>query len=99
MTELPIACTLSAGELAGRAGELAAVLGRAAERREREDWLELRFAPVPGIVSELARVIEQERACCAFLRFRLTVEPAAGPISLELTGPPGTRDFLQSLLA
>jgi hypothetical protein len=36
--------------------------------------------------------------CCRFLRFTLTVEPDRGPIALELTGPRGTREFLESLL-
>ena len=46
-----------------------------------------------------ARVdLEDERACCRFLRFTLIVEPDGGPLSLTLTGPPGTRDFLDALL-
>ena len=39
-----------------------------------------------------------EQDCCRFLRFRITVEPDAGPILLELSGPPGTGEFLSALL-
>ena len=42
--------------------------------------------------------VDLERRCCAFLRFELTVEPGGGPVWLELTGPPGTREFLQAEL-
>jgi len=38
--------------------------------------------------------IGAESQCCPFLRFRLTLEPGGGPLWLELTGPPGTREFL-----
>jgi hypothetical protein len=49
-------------------------------------------------LSLIAQMIEAERRCCQFLRFHLTVEPSCGPISLELTGPPGTQAFLDALL-
>lgn len=47
---------------------------------------------------ELSEVIELERKCCPFLRFVLTVEPAGGPLRLELSGAAGTKEFLASLL-
>ena len=53
----------------------------AAEFRERRADL------LPGL---LAR-------CCPFLRFVVTAEPNGGPIYLEVTGPPGTRELLDQL--
>jgi hypothetical protein len=32
------------------------------------------------------------------LRFGITVEPDTGPVSLEVRGPAGTREFLTGLL-
>jgi hypothetical protein len=46
---------------------------------------------------ELAHLIDLEHQCCPFLKFRLTVEPGAGPLRLELTGPDGTKDFLAAV--
>ena len=46
----------------------------------------------------IARAVDAERQGCRFLRFRITVEPDGGPIVLELTGPPGTREFISALL-
>jgi hypothetical protein len=57
----------------------------------------LRFAHRAGLLAELTRVIEQEQDCCSFLRFHLSVEPNAGPVTFEVTGPAGTRQILRSL--
>ena len=47
----------------------------------------------------IAGVVEAERRCCRFLRFAIQVEPDDGPIYLDLTGPPGTREFLGNMFA
>ena len=100
MAELPVACTLSEPELAARrAGVLAAIRRDQQEARWLPDGVALRFAAAPDRLATLATFIDLERRCCAFLRFRLTVEPGGGPIWLELTGPPGTREFLAAELA
>jgi hypothetical protein len=99
MAELPVACILSEPELASRrAGVLAAIRRGQQEARWLPDGVALRFAAEPDRLAILAAFIDLERRCCAFLRFRLTVEPGGGPIWLELTGPPGTRDFLAAEL-
>ena len=98
--DLPIACTLTPPELtARRQGLLGTLLQRAVERTELPDGLAWRFEAVPGRVSDIAAVIDAERVCCAFLRFELTVEPAGGAMRLAVTGPPGTREFLQTLVS
>jgi uncharacterized membrane protein len=50
------------------------------------------------VLGAITRTIELERQCCRFLRFTIAVEPDGGPVSLELTGPPGTGEFLTALL-
>ena len=95
MAELPVACTLTEPELAARrAGVLAAIRRDQQEARWLPDGVALRFTGEPDRLAMLAAFIDLERRCCAFLRFRLTVEPGGGPVWLELTGPPGARDFL-----
>jgi hypothetical protein len=32
------------------------------------------------------------------LRFQLTIEAAGGPVVLEVTGPPGSREFLDAMI-
>jgi hypothetical protein len=62
------------------------------------DGYALRFPTDDATLTELMQLIQLERQCCAFLRFRLTVEPGGGPVWLELTGPEGTKSFLESAL-
>ena len=98
MDQLPVACTLSEHELTQRRTGLAELRKGRLEARWRPDGVALRYAPEPASIAALAELIQVERRCCPFLRFRLTVEPGGGPIWLELTGPAGTREFLASEL-
>ncbi len=99
MDALPLACNLTAPELAARLIELGAVLrGRAAEVAPLADGYAFRYAADDAPLAELARLIDLERRCCPFLRFQLTVEPGGGPVSLALTGPNGTREMLEAEL-
>ena len=96
--DLPLACTLSAEALSARRQGLLADLLRLATAREQSDnGLRLTFASTGDALPRIAETIAVERRCCQFLRFQLTVEPAAGPVVLDLTGPPGTGEFLAAL--
>ena len=100
MTDFPIACTYTAAELnERRAGLLPGLLARALERLPAPNGYRWRFAPAKDLLSATARVIEAERQCCRFLHFVLVIEPDGGPIALEVTGPPGTVEFLDQLMA
>lgn len=99
MVDLPIVCTLSPDALRTRREGLLSVLVRQAESREElSDGLRLRFPPTADVLSTIVRTVEAERHCCRFLRFAVTIEPDGGPIFLELSGPPGSREFLAALL-
>jgi hypothetical protein len=99
MTHIPVACTLSPAALrARREGLLSELLRRADEHQELPEGHRLRFAASEDTLTTIAQAVEAERACCRFLRFQITVEPDGGPISLELSGPPGTREFISALL-
>jgi hypothetical protein len=99
MSHPPIACTLTADALAARREGLLTELVRLAQNRELfSDGLRLTFDPATQPLSTIARAVEAERQCCRFLRFGITVEPDGGPITLEISGPPGTREFVDALL-
>ena len=99
MTNLPIACTLTpAAVRARREGLLSELLRRAIAHQELQDGHRLQFTAEEDALFLIARAVDAERQCCRFLRFCLTVEPDGGPISLELTGPTGTREFVSALL-
>ena len=99
MAELTIVCELQPEELRERREGLLAELGRRVRGREdRGDGVRLEFPPGGGTLALIASVVEAERQCCQFLRFGIQVEPDDGPIYLDLTGPPGTREFLEGVL-
>ena len=99
MSDLPIVCTLGTAALKARREDLlGGLVRRAEERMELVNGCRVRFMPAKDILATIATIIEVERQCCQFLTFRLTVEPDDGPIWLEFTGPPGTREFLAGML-
>ena len=99
MPDLPIVCTLTPGALrARREGLLAELLRRSIGHELLPDGLRLRFASSNDALASIARAVDAERHCCRFLRFTITVEPDEGPLTLDLTGPPGTSEFVAALL-
>jgi hypothetical protein len=99
MSSLPIVCTLTPGAMkARRADLLPGLLGRAVERVDCETGFRVRFPAGEGILKAIAEVVDAERQCCRFLTFAITVEPDGGPVWLGVTGPPGTREFLDALV-
>jgi len=94
---LPVACILTAPELQERRRTVLQKVRRAVkEVRELEDGYAYTFPSASEWLSEVAGLIDLERQCCPFLRFRLTIEENGGPLMLEMTGPEGTKDFLAS---
>jgi hypothetical protein len=98
MTDLPVACTLSPDAIASRrAGLLPGLVRHALSAEELENGVRYRFAA--SAWPQIATTVEAERQCCRFLEFVLRLEPDEGPITLTLTGPLGTRQFLAALIA
>jgi hypothetical protein len=97
-SELPMVCSLTSEALqARRLGLLSELLERAEDLEGISDGMRLRFRAAPTTLLAIARAVEAERHCCRFLRFSITVEPDNGPVLLELSGPPGTGEFLAAL--
>ena len=65
--------------------------------KEIENGYAYEFAPGGEVIIELAHLIDLEHRCCPFLKFQLTIEPGAGAVRLDLTGPEGTKDFLSEV--
>jgi hypothetical protein len=99
MAELPIVCTLQSAEMQRRReGLLSGLKRRVQALEDRPDGYRMQFASDGDTLALIAGVVEAERRCCRFLRFEIHVEPDDGPIYLDLSGPPGTREFLVSML-
>jgi hypothetical protein len=76
---------------------LSEFLRRAETHEELPDGHRLSFVPAEDTLALILKTIEAERQCCRFLRFQITVESDGGPVSVELTGPTGTREFVAAL--
>ena len=99
MADVPIACTLSPDAIEARRQDLLADLLRRAQGHEfTADGLRLVFSADAETLTTITRAVDAERRCCRFLRFVITVAPDDGPVALELSGPPGTREFIAALL-
>jgi hypothetical protein len=97
--DLPVACTLDNREYAERQAALrAGVLAEARGVEPLDHGLRWRFASTPGLLARLAGVIDAERQCCRFLRITVDAAPALGEVTVEITGPAGTRDLLETWL-
>lgn len=97
-SELPIACNLNDSQFQRRRTEpVKTFQKKVLEIKELDEGFAYRFAADENQIADLAQLITFERECCPFLEFNLRIEAANGPVWLELTGPEGTKDFLQSL--
>jgi hypothetical protein len=67
--------------------------------RELENGYAYCFPSAPQWLDELAKLVNLEHQCCPFLTFQITVAAGDGPIWLEITGPEGTKQFLQTTFA
>jgi hypothetical protein len=96
-TELPIACSLSAGDLNDRLAEIAGV-GRDAllETELAGDDATLHFADGPGVRQRLDRIVAAESECCAFLTMAIRAERDA--LALTISVPEGAEIVLQELV-
>ena len=96
---LPVACSLTDAELQRRRETVLEKVRRAVVgTRELDDGYAYRLPANEEWLTTLVNLVNLERQCCPFLRFNIIVEPGDGPLWLELTGPPGTKEFLVSTL-
>ena len=96
--DLPVACTLTVAELRARRRTILDSVRRAVlDITPLLDGYAYRFEPTSEILSQLARLVDPERQCCAFLTFRITVGSGRQPICLEITGPPDAKAIIADL--
>lgn len=64
--------------------------------KELADGYAFSFPSDPKTFALLSEWIEQERRCCPFFDIALRIDREGGPLSLELTGRPGTKEFVKA---
>jgi hypothetical protein len=98
----PIACDLTAIPAEVREAHMVNgqhIFQAAVEICELANGYSIRLPNTTGMWMALATFVENERRCCPFWHFDLTVEANNGPLWLALTGPEGAKDLLTAALA
>jgi hypothetical protein len=95
--EKPIVCKLTSPELQKRKATVVAELKKCLLSKEvLEHGIKLKFHSSDEMLDSLNEFVKTERLCCNFLLFELRVEENF--TWLALTGPHGTKDFLENEL-
>jgi hypothetical protein len=98
-SDLPIACSLSDEDLRRRREALASDIYKNFEQvDELPDGYAFRYPGGEEWASRLLEFITFERACCPFITFELSFEPAQGPLWLRLRGAAGVKEFIREEL-
>jgi len=98
-TSLPVACTLSAPEKRERETSLIAKFkSGVVATLEIENGYAFQFSGASIWIEIAAEFMVAERECCPFLLFELAADPDQGPVTVRITGPGDTKEFLQTLL-
>lgn len=96
---IPVACCLSDSELRIREATLLAQFKAALiESEEVDNGYLFRVRGDNKSIALVTELIIAERECCPFLKFEVSLDPAMGPLSVRMTGPAGTKEFLKSIL-
>ena len=95
----PTACSLTTLESRERETTLLAEFRSAVvETEELQDGFAFRISGNGKWIRVVAELIVAERECCPFSQFEMVAHPNTGPVIVRLTGPPGAKEFLRTLL-
>jgi MerR family copper efflux transcriptional regulator len=95
-SEPPIACSLTASELAQRIADMSAI-GRASLLTAEADQTRAVLTFRPSAFEQLAAVVAAEAECCPFLKMKLEDGPDA--VQLTIEAPAGADSVLDDLVA
>lgn len=96
-TRIPLACVPGAippDERAAHFALLDRLFASALSRDPLANGYAYRFDA--SALEDVARFVGRERSCCPFLTFTIELAAPADTLWLRLTGPDGTREFLDA---
>ncbi|MDE3183150.1 MAG: hypothetical protein KGM16_07005 [Bacteroidota bacterium] len=90
-----IACKLTSLELQKYKTEVITLFkDNILKREELSKGYRYTFSGSDAILDQLIIFIKAERQCCDFLSFNLSIKDDQSSIVLKITGPGGTREFI-----
>lgn len=95
-----IACKLTSSELQQRKATVIASLKRQLVTKEAlPKGYRYQFKGTDALLDELLDFVKTERLCCDFFQFTLEITGDASDAWLSITGPEGTKTFIETELA
>ena|SRR5579883_1397798 len=95
---IPVACSLSDAEKRQReALVLSEFRNCVTATEELGEGYAFRFPCDPRWLTLASELIVLERQCCPFLSFQLTLRAGQDEVVLSLTGPEGTKQFVEAV--
>jgi hypothetical protein len=92
-----ISCKLTSPELQKHKTEVIALLkAEVLQRKELGNGYQYSFKGADKIIDDITGFIKSERACCDFFTFNLLIEDVNRNVLLTITGPEGTKEFINS---
>lgn len=98
-TQIPLACNMDVftpEQRENHIGVTTQLVKTIQSAREIQNGYEFRFPNESQYISGIAEFIVNERLCCPFLEFGLNVKSNDPSVTLSLTGPVGTQEFLRA---
>jgi hypothetical protein len=98
-SEIPLTCNMDVFSREQREDHIRVTteLGKAMQNiREIQNGYEFVFPNESQYITGIAEFIANERLCCPFLEFGLNVKSNEPTLSLSLSGPVGTQEFLRA---
>lgn len=94
-----LACTLTTEELATRKLDIRqTLLSQVQESNPLSNGHQLIFINTNNTKQDIATFIAAEQQCCSFLSFELVELPDNNQLSLDITGPNGTKEFIAKVM-
>ena len=94
---IPVLCSLTSAELRQREATLLAQFRFAVvETEELQEGYAFRLSDDGKLIGLTAELIVAERECCPFLTFEVVAQPNKGPVTLRVTGPADTKEFVRN---
>lgn len=98
--DMPVACSLDSHALSCRQSDLrVSVLAEAQTVERLPNGIRWTFRHAPDLLTRLGPIIDGERHCCRFLHVTILAAQDLGSVTLEITGPTGTVDFLEGWIS
>lgn len=96
---LPLACSLTTEEFRDREATLLTQFRSGVmETEELQDGYAFHIPGDASWIRLVAELVVAERECCPFLEFELAALPNMGPLTLRVTGPVGTKEFVRRVI-